>query len=130
MSPLTLFLAKLIGSILLIVAVAMATRKAAIVTAANQIMRDPAMIFFSGVFRLAGGLAIILGHDVWTGGALPVVVTLFGWLMFIGGLPLLFMPQEKLVELYEAMRFEQHYAAYAAITFSFGLYLFIAGFVG
>ena len=130
MSPLTYFLARLIGSVLLIVAVAMASRKTAIVATANRIIRDPGMVFFSGVLRLVAGLAIVLGHDVWSGGALPIIVTLFGWLMFIGGLMLLFIPQEKLVEIYEAMRFEQRYATYASITFLLGLYLFIAGFVG
>jgi hypothetical protein len=130
MSPLTLFLAKLIGSVLLVVAVAMASRKAAIVATANRLIHDRGMVFFSGVLRLVGGLAIVLGHDVWTGGALPVVVTLFGWTMFLGGLMLLFFPQEKIVDVYDAMRFEQHYAFYVAITFLLGLYLSIGGFSG
>jgi hypothetical protein len=130
MSPLTLFLAKLIGSILLIVVVSMATRKEAIAATANQVIHDPGMIFLTGVLRLVGGLAIVLGHDVWTGGALPIIVTLFGWLMLVGGLMQLFTPQAKLVELYHAMRFEQRYATYVAITFLLGLYLFIAGFIG
>jgi hypothetical protein len=129
MLPLTLFLAKLIGSVLIILAVAMTLRKAEIIDAANQIVRDPKLVFVSGMFRLVAGLAIVLGHDVWTGGPLPVLVTLFGWLMFAGGAMLLFTPHEKLVRIYEMMRFEQHYPTYSAITFLLGLYLVIAGFV-
>jgi hypothetical protein len=31
------------------------------------------------IISLAVGVAMILGHNVWSGGALPVVVTLVGW---------------------------------------------------
>jgi hypothetical protein len=130
MSSLTLFLAKLIGSALLIFGVAMGSRKAAIVATANRAIHDSGMALLSGALRLIGGLAIVLGHDIWTGGALPVAITMFGWLMLISGLILLFAPQAKLVEFYDAMRFEQRYATYVAITFLFGLYFFVAGFVG
>jgi hypothetical protein len=36
------------------------------------------------------GLAIVIGHNVWSGGALPVIVTLFGWIILIRGVVLLF----------------------------------------
>jgi hypothetical protein len=75
MSPLTLFLAKLIGSALLIFGVAMGSRKAAIVATAKRAIHDPGMALLSGVLPLIGGLAIVLGHDIWVGGALPVAVT-------------------------------------------------------
>jgi hypothetical protein len=28
---------------------------------------------------LLGGLAMVLAHNVWSGGPLPVIVTLIGW---------------------------------------------------
>lgn len=130
MSPLTLFLAKLIGSLLLILSVAMALRKPAILATSARIVRDPGMVLLTGIMRIVAGLAIVIGHDVWTGGALPVVITLLGWATLFGGLALIFLPQEKLIELYESMRFEQRYEAYLGFTFLLGLYLFIAGFIG
>jgi hypothetical protein len=39
-------------------------------------------------------------------------------------------PQEKLVQYYEALHFEQKYCLATAITGALGLYLSIAGFVG
>lgn len=130
MSPLTLFLAKLIGSLLLILSVAMALRKPAILATSARIVRDPGMVLLTGIMRIVAGLAIVIGHDVWTGGALPIVVTLLGWTTLLGGLALIFLPQEKFIELYEALRFEQRYEAYLGFTFLLGLYLFIAGFIG
>jgi hypothetical protein len=37
------------------------------------------------------GLAIVRGHNVWTGGW-PVVVTIFGWLAILGGLARMLFP--------------------------------------
>jgi hypothetical protein len=53
----------------------------------------------SAIFSLAAGLAIILGHNVWSGGTLPVIVTLVGWLIFAKGLVLLVVTPETLALL-------------------------------
>lgn len=39
---------------------------------------DKSLMFTYAIISLALGLAMILGHNVWSGGALPVVVTLVG----------------------------------------------------
>jgi hypothetical protein len=53
----------------------------------------PVMLVYA-IISLAVGLAMILGHNVWSGGALPVVVTLVGWLILAKGLMLLFVTPE------------------------------------
>ena len=45
---------------------------------------------------LARFIAMAIGHNVWSGGALPIVVTLVGWLIFAKGLMLSFVSQEAL----------------------------------
>src|SRR5690348_14216277 len=40
----------------------------------------------------AAGTALVIGHNVWSGGVLPVVVTLLGWLTLIKGIALMAMP--------------------------------------
>jgi hypothetical protein len=80
----------------------------------------------SMIFNLAAGLAIILGHNVWSGGALPVVVTLVGWLIFAKGLVLMLVTPETLTPLLERM--QQHYPFYAVPALIIGLYLTYAGF--
>jgi hypothetical protein len=39
------------------------------------------VLFVVGVIAVAAGLAMVLGHNVWSGGVLPVVITLTGWLL-------------------------------------------------
>jgi hypothetical protein len=80
------------------------------------------------IISLATGLAMILGHNVWSGGALPVVVTMVGWLILAKGLLLLFVTPEALIQNFDRMHYGEHYALYLAPSLVIGLYLTWAGF--
>ena len=80
------------------------------------------------VIGLARGLAMILGHNIWSGGALPVVVTLIGWLVAIRGAVLLALSPSATMKLFEALRYEQLFYVYMGGTLILGLYLTYAGF--
>jgi hypothetical protein len=82
----------------------------------------------SSTVSLAAGLAMILGHNVWSGGTLPVVVTLVGWLILAKGLLLFFVTPEALTQLLERMQYGEHYSLYIAPSLVIGLYLTWAGF--
>ncbi len=127
MLPLTLFLAKLIGLMFLVFSLLMAMNKRAMLAAIDELVRSRGLMLIGGSFNLAAGLAIVLGHNVWSGGMLTVVVTSIGWLITLRGFVWLFTPQEKLVQYYEALHFEQKFYVATAITGAFGLYLSIAG---
>jgi hypothetical protein len=75
MSRLTIFLARFIGLFTVLLVVALSVRGSAMVETA--VADGPVMLTYS-IISLAVGLAMILGHNVWSGGALPVVVTLVG----------------------------------------------------
>jgi len=77
---------------------------------------------------LAAGLAMILGHNIWSGGTLPVVVTLVGWLILAKGLVLSFATPEALTQLLGRMQYGEHYSVYVAPSLIIGLYLTWAGF--
>jgi hypothetical protein len=99
MSRLTVFLARLIGLFTVLLIAALLLRGGAMIQTA---IADKPLMFTYAIFSLALGLAMILGHNVWSGGALPVVVTLVGWLIFAKGLLLLFLapePPEPLTQL-------------------------------
>jgi hypothetical protein len=130
MSPLTLFLAKLIGLLFLLFSLDMAFSKRAMVRTANEFIHERSLILIVATLNLAAGLAIVLAHNVWRGGGLTVIVTLIGWFLILRGSLLLFVPSENLVKIYEAMHFERNYAIFAAISGAIGLYLTIAGFAG
>jgi hypothetical protein len=80
------------------------------------------------LISLAVGLAMILGHNVWSGGALPVVVSLVGWLILAKGLMLLFVTPEALTRLIHEMQYGERYYLYLTPSFAIGLYLTWAGF--
>jgi len=61
---------------------------------------SPGLLLVSGIFTMAGGVATVIGHNVWSGGALPVAVTLLGWVMLIKGFVLMAVPPERLISSY------------------------------
>jgi hypothetical protein len=125
MSRLTVFLARLIGLFTVLVVAAVLMRGSAVAEAA---VADGAVMFAYAIISLAVGLAMILGHNVWSGGPLPVVVTLVGWLILAKGLLLLFLTPEALTRILERMQYGEHFYLYVAPALLIGLYLTWAGF--
>jgi hypothetical protein len=86
-------------------------------------------LFVVGVIAVAAGLAMLLGHNVWSGGVLPVVVTLTGWLMLIEGSMLLFLSPEAVYgTLLAGIHFEQLFYFYMATVLLLGICLTYSGF--
>ncbi len=125
MSRLTVFLARFIGLFTVVLVVALLVRGSATVEAA--VADAPVMLVYA-IISLAAGVAMILGHNVWSGGALPVVVTLVGWLILAKGLMLLFVTPDALHQIFDHMQYGEHYYLYLAPSLVIGLYLTWAGF--
>ena len=96
MSP-TKTTAGLIGPTFAAMALGMLFNLGAFPALAEQISREPALIFVSGVLLFVAGLAIVRVHNLWSGGW-PVLVTILGWLALIGGLIRILLPT-KLAEI-------------------------------
>jgi hypothetical protein len=128
MSALTIFLAKLLGLYCVIVAVTMMVNRRTMIDAAHALIRSPPSVLLAGVIAIGVGLGLVIGHNVWSGGALPVVVTIVGWVSLIKGVVLLALPQGQMAKLYELLRYERFYLAYAGVTLVLGLYLTFAAF--
>jgi hypothetical protein len=71
---------------------------------------------------------MVLAHNVWSGGALPIVVTTVGWIFLIRGVLILVLPADALARLFEVVRFGELYYLYVTIPLVLGLYLTWAGF--
>lgn len=123
MSFLTEFLARLIGIYCVIVAVSMLIKRRETIATVNAMLDNPGAIMLSGVIALMIGLAVILGHNVWSGGVLPVMVTLVGWSAAIKGVWLLATPSAMLRKMFAAMRYERFFVAYMGVTLALGVYL-------
>jgi hypothetical protein len=85
-------------------------------------------VFLIGLITLAIGLALVLAHNIWSGGVLPIVITLFGWITLIRGLIFLLASPDVLASLFEKMNFEKVTNVAIAITAVLGVYLTDMGF--
>lgn len=127
MLPLTIFLAKFLGLYCIILALAMMTRKASAVATMKALVASPPLLLLAEVISLAGGLALVVGHNIWSGGPLPVVITLLGWVMVLRG-GLLVLSPDSVSKLVEALRYEEGFYFYMGFTLFLGLYLTYSGF--
>ena len=128
MSRLTIYLGRLIGLFLLIAALSMFLDKDSVVEMATALIDDRALLLIVGLIAFGIGLAIVVGHNVWSGGPLPVLITLFGWSQLLRGLALLFLPAEAQVAFFQVMRLEDFFYIYAGIPLVVGAYMTYAGF--
>jgi len=129
MSPRTLFLSRLIGLYCILVALSMMTRRQATVETVTALLQSPSMILIVGIITLAAGLAMVLAHNIWSGGAFAVVVTLVGWITLIKSLFFLFMPPEMETRLFlQQFHYQQLFYLYTAISLVLGVCLTYGGF--
>jgi hypothetical protein len=88
----SLFIAKLLGPMLLVVGVALLTRPEAFRALLREFIASGVLLYIAGFFGLLGGLALLLTHNVW---ALDwrLLITLIGWASLVRALVTIFWPQ-------------------------------------
>jgi hypothetical protein len=130
LSPRTIYLSRLLGLYYLLITVGMVIRKEQMFERVTEIFRSPAASFTAGLIGVAIGLAIVLAHNVWRGGALAVVVTLLGWIALIKSLLFLYLTPQMEAEIFlKRMHYKQLFYFYMAISLAIGVYLTYGGFV-
>jgi len=129
MSQRTLFLARLIGLYCLLAAVMMVAQRDALVATVSATLRQGPFLLLLGTLTVPAGLAMILAHNVWRGGVLPIAVTVIGWLTLIKGLMFWLLPPAAVSDLYlEQLHYAQLFYVNAAMTLAIGTWLTYAGF--
>jgi hypothetical protein len=129
MSPRTLFLSRLIGLYCILIALSMITRKQATLESVTAVLRDPSMMFVLGAITLIAGLAMVLMHNIWSGGALVVIVTLVGWMTLIKSLSFLFLLTDVNAEFFlRQLHYQTLFYLYGTFLLVLGLYLTYSGF--
>ena len=88
----SLFLARLIGPILVVLAIGLLVRQDSWRAMASDFISSRPLVFFTGFLTLLGGLALVNTHNVWDGGW-PVIITILGWLGVIGGVARMLFPE-------------------------------------
>lgn len=87
----SLYIARLIGPVLVAVAASLMLNRQFFASLAGDLSANRALILIAGLLALIAGLAIVDAHNIWTSDW-RVIVTLFGWLAIAGGLFRIVLP--------------------------------------
>lgn len=125
---LSIFLAKLIGLYMLIVALIMLFRKERFDFVLKDIFSSPGLIAFSGALALISGLAIAIGHPVWDL-SWRLGITLIGYLAILQGIARLAFPEavSKVSRIVTDVRY--HWFVFLFV-FAVGVFFTYNGFFG
>jgi hypothetical protein len=124
----TIFLARLIGLLVVCVGASILVQRAVFVKVLKDLTEDRTALFMLGIALLLAGLSIVLTHNVWNEGPLAVVVTLIGWITVLRGLASMFVPGQGLARTARWMKFEEFSWAYGILVVAIGAYLMWGGF--
>lgn len=81
----SIFLAKIIGPVFLVVGLIVLLNPSRIRTVVREFLQGEAFIFLSGIVTLPIGLALVNTHNVWSWDW-RVAITVFGWLAVFAGI--------------------------------------------
>jgi hypothetical protein len=127
--PHTTFIARLVGIYVTVISVVLMAGKGSSVEMMSSMVRNSELLFVLGILGMTAGIAIILVHNVWSSGALPLMVTLVGWTAAIKGITLMGLSVigrgSAILGALQYARFFYLYMGFAALL---GLYLAISGF--
>jgi hypothetical protein len=124
----SIFLAKLIGPILLVAGIAMLVNRKEFDALAQEFLRGRALLVLFGFIDLAVGLAILLTHNVWIADW-RLIITLLGWLLFVRGLVRIFLPDQVKAFATKFLRNANAMTTSLAVTAALGLVLSYFGYV-
>ena len=88
----SIYLARIIGPVFAVIGVGMLVNAGAYGVLVSEFLNSYAMIFLSGLLFMPVGLAIVHAHRVWDRDW-RVIITIFGWLLVIGGAARIVLPQ-------------------------------------
>jgi uncharacterized membrane protein len=86
------FLARLLGPLFIVLGVGMLANQVIYQGMIDEFVHSSALVYLSGLLSLLGGLAIVNVHSSWTSDW-KVIITLLGWLLLIGGIVRIVLPQ-------------------------------------
>ena len=121
MSATTFFLGKLLRLYLIAISIGMFVGRRRTLATLDEMARSGHWMLFSGIVATGTSLAVVLVHDVWSGGALPIAVTLVGWMALLKGLALLMFPPSTMASAYKSTGFERYFYAWMGIVLALGL---------
>jgi hypothetical protein len=125
--PTSIFLAKLLGPVLVLVAINLFLNPRTFRTMASEIVKSVTLVYLFGIMDFIAGLAILLVHNVW---ALHwyVLITLLGWLLLLRGIARTVATGKVMAYAATVATRRDLYAVAAAVTGVAGLILCYFGY--
>ena len=123
----SVFLARLLGPLLLAVGVGIFINPKPFRTMAGEVVRSITLVYLFGLADFAAGLAIVLTHNVWVANW-RVLITLIGWLMLIRGAVRILAPEAIMGFAGKVIRNKQLVPISGVVTGVLGLVLCYFGY--
>jgi hypothetical protein len=124
----SIFLARLLGPLLLLPGIGLLVKPQVFRTMATEVVGSVTLIYLFGLIDLAGGLAIVLTHNVWVA-SWRVLITLLGWLLLIRGAARVLATDMLMPYAAKFIRNRQLYPVSGAVLVILGLVLCYFGYV-
>lgn len=123
---LSLFLAKIIGLFLCIVAGALLFNRKSIVLLFS-LYQHPEAVLITGFLDTFIGLALVLTHNIWIMN-FQVIITLVGWILLVRGIGRILFPKSVVGMLEKYKKMQSLITVLLVIVFGIGAYLAYMGF--
>jgi len=125
----SLFIAKLLGPLLIVVGLGMLANGPAYRTIMNELLDSAPLVYLSGVLAFLGGLAIVLTHNVWVLDW-PLIITLTGWLGLLRGAVRIVLPQQSMAIAANLVARDEIFIGSAIAALVLGAILGFYGYLG
>lgn len=123
---LSIFLAKAWGLYVVLACLALLINKSSLRSLVNTMNNDSAVIL-TGALSLILGVLSVLVHNIWSGPAFVIVVTVFGWLALLKGFVRMAWPSHTR-KMFDDMMQGSTANILLVIALVVGAYLLYAGF--
>jgi hypothetical protein len=120
--------ARIFGLWILLVVLGMLANRQNTLDVMSGFFASQALMWTTGVFTALVGVVVVVTHNRWSGGALPFIVTLYGWIALVKGLMFVWLPASAEEAFYNALHFGQYFYLYFIVSLAIGAYLTYGGF--
>lgn len=120
--------ARIFGLWALLAVVGMVANRQNTIDVVNGFFASAALMWTTGIFTSLIGIVVVVTHNRWSGGVLPVVVSLYGWLILVKGVTFVWLPASAEQAFYSSLHFSQYFYLYFIVSLAVGAYFTYGGF--
>lgn len=115
-----------LGIFSVVLALSMIIRRKMTLHIVKEMVRHRAMLYLIGLIEFAAGLVVVFNHNIWSGGALTLIVTIFGWLLVVEGAMYLFIKKSLVKKMADWLHNKKAYYLLSLAYLIFGILLISA----